>query len=109
MVRVFENGEFAFDVGCFADVDAVFNWIYRQVGILKTHHPDEPLRKIRWRYVKNVGFLENPVADVKVELGQFGFEVFVLRPPQYTNVVEELVESRALPEWAEGKLRDAGL
>ena len=101
MIRVYEDGEFSYDVGSFRDADSTLGWLYRQVGILKSHHPNEPLKKIRWRYQTDVGAFEDPVVDVKVELAGYGFEVFPLRPPAYTSVVKELMDPAPLPSWAE--------
>lgn len=76
--------------------DGAIDWIYKQIGLLKSKFPDASLIKHHWDYKeKEAGvFGDEAVVDVKVEIAGFTFEIIPLKHPKYTNVIEELIEPR---------------
>jgi hypothetical protein len=106
-VRVYQDGEFSYDVGPFDSLNGKFSeklgameWLYQQIGLLKTHYPTEELRKESWKYQKKEGFFEDYIAKIMVHLANYSFEIFPLKPATFANVVDELIEEKNLPEWA---------
>ncbi|GEM_PF-3488494 len=75
---------------------SAINWIYKQIGIIKTKNPESPLIKHKWTYVKDDFF--GPKADVKVEVNNITFETYTLVPPDRHNVVAEHT-TYDYPDW----------
>lgn len=99
-VHVSVENEVGYDVGPF-DIsggcrfsDGAIDWIYKQIGILKSKFPESVLVKHRWNYkAKGAGVFGNEaVVDIKVELAGFTFEIVPLKTPTHTNVIEEQVD-----------------
>jgi|GEM_PF-3927979 len=103
----------AYDVGPF-DVagglrssDGAIDWVYKQIGLLKSHFPEAILIKHRWNY-KETGFTllaDKTTVDIKVEIGGFTFEILPLgreivplRQSKTTDVIAELIEPRPITE-----------
>jgi hypothetical protein len=108
-VRVYQDGQFSYDVGPFDTLDGEFSdtlgameWLYQQIGLLKTHYPTEELKKEHWKYQKKDVFTDD-IAKIKVHLATYSFEIFPLKPANYAQVVNELVDEKKLPEWAKDK------
>lgn len=107
-VKVFDgnNGK-GYDIGPFANSgndlfssnDSAINWIYKQIGLIKVNHPDTPLIKHKWLYMKDE-FLDVS-ADVKVEIQNITFEIFNLISPSH-NVIDELT-SCEYPDWVKSE------
>ena len=99
-VRVSENNESSYDVGPFEVSgglrfsEGAIDWIYKQIGILKSKFPESVLIKHRWNYKeKGAGvFGDEAVVDIKVEIAGFSFEIVPLKHPSYANVIEEQIE-----------------
>lgn len=73
---------------------AAIDWLYRQIGLLKTANPDAKLVKNKWHYQERASGFERPVVEVSVEIANFNFEIKELRPPAFTNVIQEVIESK---------------
>ena len=108
-VRVYNgNTEKTYDVGPFeySGNEAAFhtasaiNWIYKQIGIIKTIYPDSPLIKHKWSYIKD-DFL-GPKADVIVEINNIIFETFNLLSSDMHNVIDEQT-TYEYPDWAKNE------
>ena len=70
------------------------NWIYKQIGIIKTIYPDSQLIKHRWDYgVDQSAFVLERKVDIKVEILGYFFEVVSLKLPNSTNVIQEEFEA----------------
>jgi len=78
--------------------NSAINWIYKQIGIIKTHHPEAPLIKHKWSYTLDE-FL-GAEAEVKVEIHDISFEIFILTSPDTHNVANENM-NHAYPSWVE--------
>lgn len=99
-VHVSGNNETSYDVGPFENSGGIrfsegaIDWIYKQIGILKSKFPESVLIKHRWNYkAKGAGvFGEEAVVDIKVEIAGFSFEIVPLKNPSYANVIEEQIE-----------------
>jgi hypothetical protein len=74
--------------------DGAIDWIYKQIGLIKTQHPDASLIKHRWNYSEKSGglFGESAIVDIKVEIAGFFFEIHPLKTPKYAQVIDELIE-----------------
>ena len=101
-VHVSENIETSYDVGPFEVSggrrfsQGAIDWIYKQIGILKSKFPESVLIKHRWNY-KEMGagvFGDEAVVEIKVEIAWFSFEIVPLKHPGYANVIEEQIEPR---------------
>ena len=103
-VHVSENNETSYDVGPFEVSgglrfsEGAIDWIYKQIGILKSKFPDSVLIKHRWNYKeKGAGvFGDEAVVDIKVEIAGFSLEIVPLKHPGYANVIEEQIEPRSI-------------
>lgn len=101
-VHVSLNDGSSYDVGPFEVSgglrfsDGAIDWIYKQVGLLKSKFPDASLIKHRWNYIEkgNGIFGDEAIVDIKVEIAGFTFEIVPLKHPRYANVVSELIEPR---------------
>ena len=76
----------------FNESNSAINWIYKQIGIIKTQSNDAELIKHKWNYNKN-DF--ESTAEIKVEIGNFIFETVILIDPQYHNVINETFATNA--------------
>lgn len=82
----------------FSENKTAIDWIYKQLGLIKTMQPDAMLIKHRWIYKQDDATRAS--ADIKVELGDFIFEIFNLESVDYKNVVCELIEDQnTMPSW----------
>jgi len=80
-VKVYDgNTQNTYDVGPFdysgnqvyiPTNNSAINWIYKQIGIVKTQHPEAPLIKHKWSYITD-DFLDSE-AHVKVEINNILF------------------------------------
>jgi len=100
-VHVTTEGCASYDVGPF-DVsggprfsDGAIDWIYKQIGLLKSKYPNAELIKHKWDYRNSgSGFLgEEAVVDINVEIAGFTFEIVPLKSPSSSRVIDELIES----------------
>jgi hypothetical protein len=92
----YDVGPFEASGGAFRMADSAIDWVYKQIGLLKSKYPDAILIKHRWNY-KAEGrgpFGDEAIVDIRVEIAGFTFEIVPLRTPKYTNVIEELIEPR---------------
>ena len=94
------NGE-SIDVGPFEsqseflfERNGAIDWIYLQIGMLKTRFHDAVLVKHRWNYREGgtALFSHTAVVDVKVEIAGFTFETVQLKAPNFAHVVEQVIE-----------------
>ncbi|UNX69476.1 hypothetical protein [Klebsiella aerogenes] len=108
-VRVYNgNPDESYDVGPFGyggnesafHTPSAMNWIYKQIGIIKTKHPDSPLIKHRWSYIQD-DFL-GPKIDIKVEIHNIIFETFNLVSPEIHNVIDEQT-TYEYPDWVKNE------
>jgi len=111
-VRVCKNNELFRDVGPFdrvtqgiGDTIGALDWIYHQIGLLKTHYPKQELKKELWKYQKSKDVCSEPEVKIKLNIAEFSFELFKLSKPQFSNVVGELIEEPELPKWARNSKR----
>lgn len=104
-VRVLDkNSDSIYDVGpfshsgneAFCKSESAINWIYKQIGIIKTQYPDSSLIKHNWSYIKDDFF--GPKADVKVEIQNIVFETYNLLSPDTHNVINEQTTDE-YPAW----------
>lgn len=103
-VHVSENGRDSYDVGPFEVSggrrfsDGAIDWIYKQIGILKSKFPESILKKHRWNYKEESSdiFGDEAVVDISVEIAGFSFEIVPLKNPHYANVIEEQIEPRPI-------------
>lgn len=113
-VKVYDgNTQKTYDVGPFdysgnqvytpANNSAI-NWIYKQIGIVKTQHPEAHLIKHKWSYITDA-FLDSE-AEVKVEINNILFEIFILTSPDTKNVINEKMHHEH-PEWVENQSHDS--
>lgn len=99
-VHVSESNEFSYDVGPFEVsggqrfCEGAIDWVYKQIGILKSKFPESVLVKHRWNYKEQGAgvFGDEAVVDIKVELAGYSFEIVALKHPGCFNVVEEEIE-----------------
>lgn len=97
-VRVL-SPEGAYDVGPFEFSggnrwsDGAVDWLYKQIGLLKTKFIDASLVKHRWNYQEG-DFLQVATVDIKVEIAGYTFEILPLKNPKYADVVQEDIEPR---------------
>lgn len=89
-VGPFEDAGDSFSYG-----SAAIDWLYRQIGLLKTAYPDAKLVKHKWRYQEKAHGFDRPVVEVSVEIADFFFEIRELRAPSFTNVIQEVIESKS--------------
>lgn len=104
-----ENTHKTYDVGPFdysgnefflQTSNSAINWIYKQIGIIKTQHPEAHLIKHKWTYI--IDELCGAEAEVKVEIQNILFEIFILISPDTHNVTNENI-SHKYPDWVESQ------
>ena len=100
-VQVSEPSGSKYDVGPFAEAGdsfsygkAAIDWIYRQIGLLKTAHPDAELVKHKWHYRERDNGFSDPAVEIEIELAGFKLEIKALKPPSFQNVIEERIERK---------------
>lgn len=100
-VHVTSNTGESYDVGPFEVSgglrfsDGAIDWVYKQIGLIKTHNPDASLIKHRWNYSEKTDGIfggENTIVDIKVEIAGFFFETHPLKSQKYMQVIDELIE-----------------
>lgn len=112
-IRVYDgNVNKIYDVGPFDysgnepffQTESAINWIYKQIGLIKTKYPDSPLIKHKWCYVKD-DFSGSKV-DIRVEINNIMFETFNLLSPETHNVIDEQT-TYEYPDWVKTENDDA--
>lgn len=106
-----KNNDESYDVGPFdfsgnelaSNAASAINWIYKQIGIIKTRNPESPLIKHTWSYVRDE-FL-GPKANIKIEIDNIIFEIFSLVAPDRHNVIDEQT-TQELPHWVKNEIID---
>lgn len=104
--RLWDVGPFS-RAGGLGAPDSAVAWIYRQIGLLMTHHPQAELEKERWQY-RESGFALLPdsvevdvrlrIAGVVLEITARGRPDAPLLDPVAGDVVDELIDSRPITE-----------
>jgi hypothetical protein len=90
-----------YDVGPFSESGIDFSrensavgWICKQIGFLKTQNESAQLIKHKWAAVQEESGFFPPVVEVKAEIAGFVFEVFEMKPPESTSVIETTLEKK---------------
>jgi len=88
--------------------DSAMAWIYRQIGLLKTHFPETPLHKLRWIYRESGFSLQADATEVDIAVSIAGYTLEVgtveapagcpVRAPEHGDLVDELIEPRPITE-----------
>ena len=95
LVHVQKGDEESYLVGPLATPDETVNWIYNQIGALKTVFPKTELEKIKWDYVIDTSsFREKDLIDIEVKFGEYHLIVLEMKNPKIVRIHPECKESR---------------
>jgi len=100
-VHVIEPSGDDYDVGPFEESGhgftygkAAIDYLYRQIGLLKTAYPEDKLIKHMWHYKEAKDAFANPLVEIDVEIAKYRLSIKSLNPPAYKNVIDEIIERK---------------
>lgn len=95
IVHVQKGQEESYLVGPLSSPDETVNWLYNQIGSLKSVFPKTELEKIKWDYVIDTsGFMEEHIVDIEVKFGEYHLKVLEITNPRIVRIHPECKESR---------------
>ena len=105
-VHVTEASGGSYDVGPFEESGdgfthgkAAIDWLYRQIGLIKTSFPKEELVKHKWHYKEAKDMFASPIVEIEVEIAGYKLSIKSLNHPAYKNVIDEVIERKHQEEF----------
>lgn len=95
LVKVQRCEDESYLVGPLSTPSEAVNWIYNQIGSLKTVFPKIELEKIKWDYVIDTSiFMNEDVVDIDVKFGDYRLTVLKMANPNIIRIHPECKDER---------------